>query len=46
MRKENEGLINVIAQRLIQENLPDIYETVRNRRMYYEAYIRESERKY
>ncbi len=30
MKKENEDLINTIAQRLIQENLPDIYETVRN----------------
>jgi len=30
MKKENEDLINAIAQRLIQENLPDIYETVRN----------------
>ncbi len=30
MKKENQDLINAIAQRLIQENLPDIYETVRN----------------
>ena len=28
MKKENEDLINTIAQKLIQENLPDIYETI------------------
>ncbi len=29
MKKENEDLINAIAQKLIQENLPDVYETTR-----------------
>ncbi len=30
MKKENEEKINEIATKLVQENLPDIYETVRN----------------
>ncbi len=30
MKKENQDLINAIAQKLIQENLSDVYETVRN----------------
>ncbi len=29
MKKENEDLINAIAQKIIQENLPDIYETIK-----------------
>ena len=29
MKKENEDLINAIAQKLIQENLSDVYETIR-----------------
>ncbi len=29
MKKENEDLINAIAQKLIQENLQDIYETIK-----------------
>ena len=29
MKKENEGLINAIAQKLIQENLSDVYETIK-----------------
>ncbi len=29
MKKENEDLINAIAQKIIQENLSDIYETIK-----------------
>ncbi len=30
IRKENQEKINEIASKLVQENLPDVYETVRN----------------
>ena len=30
MKKENKEKINEITEKIVQENLPDIYETVRN----------------